>query len=496
MANRKFTEQEIVRREKKQKLIQENKNPYEKTNFKITHHSTNFENDFINLNKDDLEKSSKSIWMAGRIRNIRAAGKATFMNIQDSQGMFQIYVKKDLIGEENFADVLNYDLGDIIGINGNAMKTQVGTLTLRVNKITLLTKALKPLPDKYHSITNVEEKYRHRYVDLIMNKETKDVFVTRVKIINHIREFLNNKGFLEVETPILQDVFGGAAAKPFKTHHNSLNMPLFLRIATEISLKKLIVGGFDKVYEIGRIFRNEGLSIKHNPEFTSIELYEAYKDMYYIMNLTEDMICYVIKKIFATNEIVYEKVKLSFNKPWTRLHMVDSIKQVTGVDFWQEMTFNDAIILAKKHQVEIKKHFFDVGHIINAFFETHVEKTLKGPIFIYGHPKIISPFAKQNKEDARFTERFELFILSREYANAFSELNDPDDQYERFLEQLKERESGNDEANDMDLDFITALEYGMPPTGGLGIGIDRLVMLLTNQNSIRDVLFFPQMKKK
>ncbi len=495
--NRKFNEQELVRRKKRDELILKNQNPYDITKFKITYNSKTFSNNFFEYKKDELHIfDNKIISMAGRIKTIRISGKAIFMNIQDFEGVFQIYLRADSFSFEEFEQIKNYDLGDIIGVNGNPMKTNVGTLTLKTKKIILLTKSLKPLPNKFHGLTNVEDKYRQRYIDLIVNDESKNVFLKRIKIINYMRDFLNKKGFLEVETPILHYVFGGAAAKPFKTFHNSLNEELYLRIATEIQLKKLIVGGLEKVYEIGRIFRNEGISIKHNPEFTSIELYEAYKDMYDIMNLTEDMLIYILKKLYDKTIIFYGKEKLSFKKPWTRIHMVDAIKQYTKINFWEEISFEEAKKLAKKHNVEIKNHYFDVGHIINAFFEKFVEEKLKNPTFVYGHPKVISPFAKTNKKDKRFTERFELFILGREYGNAFSELNDPDEQYKRFLDQLKEKKSGNDEANEIDYDFINALEYGMPPTGGLGIGIDRLVMLFTNQPSIRDVLFFPHLKSK
>ncbi len=496
-ANRKFSEQELVRRKKYERLVKENKNPFLETKFERNYNSKKFIEVYDKFSREQLEaKKISNIKIPGRIRTIRESGKAIFMTLQDRLGNFQIYIKNDIVGNEIFNEIKDYDIGDILGVTGKVMKTKVGALTLNVEKVVLLTKALKPLPDKYHGMSDIEERYRRRYVDLIMNPLSMDVFLKRINILNEIRNYLNSKDYFEVETPILQDIHGGAAAKPFKTHHNALNSNLYLRIATELALKRLVVGGFEKVYEMGRIFRNEGISIKHNPEFTSIEIYVAYENMNYMMKLTENLINHLAKKLLNKEEIIYEKTKISLKKPWKRVHMVDFVKEVTGIDFWKEMTFEEAKKIAISKKLKIPKHFYDVGHIINLFFEEFGEKKIIQPTFIYGHPRVISPLSKADKNNPRFTERFELFIMGREYANAFTELNDPIEQYERFLEQVKEKKNGNEESYEMDIDFVEALEYGLPPTVGLGIGIDRLVMLLTNQSSIRDVLFFPQMKKK
>lgn len=374
-------------------------------------------------------------------------------------------------------------------------KTNVGELSVKATGFTLLTKSLRPLPDKYHGLKDVEQRYRQRYLDLITSMESRETFVTRSKIIREMRRYLDDNGYLEVETPMMHAIAGGASARPFTTHHNALDMELYMRIAIELHLKRLIVGGLEKVYEIGRVFRNEGVSTRHNPEFTMIELYEAYADYKDIMKLTEDMVAHIAKKVLGTTTIQYGDYEINLEPEWTRLHMVDAIKQYSGADFWNPMSIEEARELAKEHNVEIKDTM-EVGHIINEFFEQKVEDKLIQPTFIYGHPVEISPLAKKNDEDPRFTDRFELFIVAREHANAFTELNDPIDQKERFEAQLKEREQGNDEAHMMDDDYIEALEYGMPPTGGLGIGIDRLVMLLTNAPSIRDVLLFPAMRHK
>jgi lysyl-tRNA synthetase class 2 len=374
-------------------------------------------------------------------------------------------------------------------------KTQVGELSIKVKTFELLTKSLRPLPDKFHGLKDIEQRYRQRYVDLIMSPESKKTFITRSKIIQAMRRYLDDQGYLEVETPTMHAIPGGASARPFITHHNALDMPLYMRIAIELHLKRLIVGGLEKVYEIGRVFRNEGISTRHNPEFTMIELYEAYADYQDIMTLTENVIAHVAKEVLGTTTVQYGDYEVNLAPEWTRLHMVDAIKEYTGADFWKEMSIEEARNLAQEHNVEINDHM-QYGHIVNEFFEQKVEDKLIQPTFIYGHPVEISPLAKKNDDDSRFTDRFELFIVAREHANAFTELNDPIDQKERFEAQLKEREQGNDEAHMMDEDFIEALEYGMPPTGGLGIGIDRLVMLLTNSPSIRDVLLFPQMRHR
>ncbi len=499
MDNRKFSEQEEIRRRKLTDLIENNKNPFVQTKFERNFNTKTFKETFDNFSKEKLaEKSDVNIKIPGRIRLFRETGKAVFLNIQDGMGLVQAYLRKDVLGDEYFAELLNLDLGDIIGLHGKPMKTNTGELTLRVEKFVLLSKSLKPLPDKHHGIEDQEEKYRRRYVDLIMNEKSKQVFINRNKIIRTIQKVLDKKGFVEVETPILQSIYGGAAAKPFKTHHNALGMDLFLRIATEIHLKQLVVGSMEKVYEIGRLFRNEGISTRHNPEFTSIEIYAAYKDFYYMMDLSEEIFKESALAIGIKNNSVieYSGKKINIFKKFKRIHMVDAIKENINVDFWKKMTFEEAKEIAKKHKLEVPKHFLSVGNIINLFFEEYVEPNIIEPTFVYGHPVEISPLSKINTEDPRFTDRFELFIIGREYANAFSELNNPIEQFERFEQQIKEKEKGNEEAHELNYEFIEALEYGLPPTAGIGLGIDRLVMLLTNSNSIRDVLLFPQMKIK
>lgn len=413
--------------------------------------------------------------------------------MQDREGQIQIYVRKDEVGEESYAIFKKGDLGDFFGVTGEIMKTDTGEVSIKAKEITLLSKALRPLPEKYHGLTNVEQRYRQRYLDLISNRESFDRFTKRSQIISQIRRYLDGLGYIEVETPVLHNEAGGATARPFITHHNALDMDLYLRIALELHLKRLIVGGMEKVYEIGRVFRNEGIDTTHNPEFTMMEVYTAYHDYLDVMNLTEGIIRDVAKNVLGTTTLSYDEQSIDLGSDFKRIHMVDAIKEQTGVDFWPEMTVEEARSLAKEHNVEINDNM-EVGHIINEFFETFVEETLQQPTFVYGHPVEVSPLAKKNTEDGRFTDRFELFIVGREFANAFTELNDPIDQRERFESQEKEREQGNDEAHGVDEDFLEALEYGMPPTGGLGIGIDRLVMLLTDVQSIRDVLLFPTMR--
>lgn len=433
---------------------------------------------------------------AGRIMGFREQGKAIFAHLEDQSGKIQLYIRQDAIGEESFEVLKKLNVGDIIGVTGKLFMTQKGELTLRVSKFELLSKSVRALPEKFHGLTDVETRYRKRYLDLIMNRDVKDTFIKRVKIINGIREFLNKQGFLEVETPMMHPIVGGAAAKPFITHHNALDVELYLRIAPELYLKRLIIGGFDKVYEINRNFRNEGISTRHNPEFTMIELYQAYADYEVMMDLTEQLFQYLASEVLKTTKIVYNEKEIDLGK-FHRVHMVDMIKDVTGADFWQEMSVEEAKSLAKQHNVEIADHMTTVGHIINEFFEQKCEEHIVQPTFIYGHPVEISPLAKRNAKDKRFTDRFELFIDAREYANAFSELNDPADQRGRFEAQVEEALLGNDEATAViDDDYIEALEYALPPTGGLGIGIDRVVMLLTGSASIRDVILFPQMKKR
>ncbi|MBC2855785.1 MAG: lysine--tRNA ligase [Cetobacterium sp.] len=433
---------------------------------------------------------------AGRIMGFREQGKAVFAHIEDQTGKIQVYIRQDQIGEENFNVIKKIGVGDILGVTGKLFMTQKGELTLRVSECELLSKNVRPLPDKYHGLTDVETRYRKRYLDLIMNREVKDTFIKRIKIINGIRSFLNTKGFLEVETPMMHPIVGGAAAKPFITHHNALDMELYLRIAPELYLKRLIIGGFDKVYEINRNFRNEGMSTRHNPEFTMMELYQAYADYNDMMDLTEELFKYLAKDVLGTTQIEYNGKEINLDV-FKRVHMVDMVKEVTGADFWQQLTVDQAKELAKEHGVVVAGHMTSVGHIINEFFEQKCEETIVQPTFVYGHPVEISPLAKRNSQDSRFTDRFELFIDAREYGNAFSELNDPADQRGRFESQVEEALLGNDEATAViDDDYIEALEYALPPTGGLGIGIDRTIMLLTGAPSIRDVIFFPQMKKR
>lgn len=445
----------------------------------------------------DPENYNEVFQTAGRIMAFRPAGKkAVFGHIEDQTGRIQFYIRKDVVGDEAFEVISKIGTGDFIGIKGGVFKTGKGEFTLRAIEFEFLSKNIKPLPDKFHGLTDVETRYRQRYVDLIMNRDVKETFITRTKIVSFIRSFLTKKDFLEVETPIMHPIVGGASAKPFVTHHNALDMELYLRIAPELYLKRLIVGGFDKVFEINRSFRNEGISTRHNPEFTMMELYQAYADFEDIMDLTEEIITNTAKEVLGTTDVVYngKEIKLEGFK---RIHMVDIIKDVTGVDFWPEMSVEAAKELAEANEVHLAPHMDTVGHIINEFFEQKCEDTIVQPTFVMGHPVEISPLAKRTKDDGRFTDRFELFIDAREYGNAFSELNDPADQKSRFMDQVAEATKGNEEANAVvDEDYINALEYGLPPTGGLGIGIDRLVMLLTGAESIRDVLLFPHMRKK
>lgn len=432
---------------------------------------------------------------AGRIMAYRGKGKAVFAHIEDRSGRIQVYLRQDALGEQVFEIVKKIGVGDIIGVEGEIFITKTGELTLRASSLELLSKNLRALPEKFHGLTDVETRYRKRYVDLIMNKDVRDTFIKRTQIIRGIREILDNKGFLEVETPLMHPILGGAAARPFITHHNTLDMDLYMRIAPELYLKRLIVGGLERVYELGRNFRNEGMDTRHNPEFTMIEMYQAYADYTDMMDLAEEIITTLAKKVLGTTTVEYNGKTLVLEN-FKRIHMVDLIKEVTGVDFWnKDMTFEEAKALAKEHHVEIAPHMNTVGHVVNQFFEEKCEETIVQPTFVYGHPVEISPLSKRNEEDSRFTDRFELFIDAREYANAFSELQDPADQRGRFEDQVEEAERGNDEATPViDDDFVEALEYGLPPTGGMGIGVDRLIMLLTQSESIRDVLLFPQMK--
>ncbi|KAB8126418.1 lysine--tRNA ligase [Gracilibacillus oryzae] len=489
-----LNEQMRVRLEKLEAYKEKGLDPFG-DKFNRTHLAEELREAYDQFSKEELEEKSIETTIAGRIMTKRGKGKAGFSHIQDLSGQVQLYVRKDTVGEEAYEVFNTADLGDIVGVTGTVFKTNVGELSVKANQFTLLTKSLRPLPEKFHGLKDVEQRYRQRYLDLITNIDSKDTFIMRSKIIQSMRRYLDDMGYLEVETPMMHSIAGGASARPFTTHHNAFDIPLYMRIAIELHLKRLIVGGMEKVYEIGRVFRNEGVSTRHNPEFTMIELYEAYADYHDIMELVENMVAHIAKEVIGSTTIAYGEQEVNLEPKWTRLHMVDAIKEETGVDFWQQMTDDEAKTLAKEHGISIDDNM-TFGHIVNEFFEQRVEEKLIQPTFIYGHPVAISPLAKKNKEDDRFTDRFELFIVGREHANAFSELNDPIDQRERFEAQVKEKEQGNDEAHEMDEDFLEALEYGMPPTGGLGIGIDRLVMLLTNAPSIRDVLLFPQMRNK
>ncbi|MGX7349657.1 lysine--tRNA ligase [Dolosicoccus paucivorans] len=484
-----------ARLEKKEMMEQAGVNPFN-AGFTREHLSKEIIEAYDQYDKPYFEEHDRiNVTIAGRLVSKRGQGKAGFAHIQDMAGRIQIYVRQDEIGEDAYQWYRLADLGDIVGIEGFLFKTGRGELSVWATQFVPLTKAMRPLPDKYHGLTNVEQRYRQRYLDLISNEESFDRFMKRSQIVSEIRHYMEDHGYIEVETPMLHSIAGGAAARPFTTHHNALDMDLFLRIAPELYLKRLVVGGFEKVYEIGRTFRNEGVSTRHNPEFTMLEAYTAYFVYTDVMDLVEGIFTHVAQKVLGKTTIQYGEHELHLGEPWKRVHMVDIIKEVTGVDFWQEMSFEEAKELAKEHQIRIDDHLNTVGHIINEFFEEKCESTIVEPTFVYGHPVEVSPLARKNEEDDRFTDRFELFIVGREYANAYTELSDPFDQKERFEQQMAESELGNDEAHPIDKDFIEALEYGMPPTGGLGIGIDRMVMLLTNTESIRDVLLFPAMRQ-
>ncbi len=476
-----------VRREKLAKLQEEGKNPFEITKFVTTHNSKQIKDNF-----DSLE--GKDVTIAGRMMAKRIMGKASFCHIQDEQGKIQSYVSINELGEESYKQFKEDDIGDIIGITGFVFKTKTGEISIHAKEVTLLSKSLRPLPEKFHGLKDTDLRYRQRYVDLIVNPEVKETFKKRVQILKEVKNVLDEKGYLEVETPILNTIAGGATARPFITHHNTLDIDMYLRIANELYLKRLIVGGFDKVYEMGRMFRNEGMDIKHNPEFTSIELYAAYQDYHDMMDITEEIISKAAQNVLGTTKITYQGTEIDLTPGWKRISMIDAIKEVTGVDFNKIETDEEAQKAAKELNVELDELKLTRGDIISQVFEAKVEETLIQPTFVCDYPVEVSPLTKRKPSDKRLTERFELFIGGREYANAYSELNDPIDQYERFKKQVEAREAGDEEANMMDEDFVTALEYGMPPTGGLGIGIDRLVMLLTDAPSIRDVLLFPTMR--
>ena len=475
-----------IRRDKLKKLQDAGRNPFKIEKYIKTHHSKQVKDNF-----DKLEGSEVSL--AGRIMNMREHGKASFIDIQDEQGRIQIYVRQDAIGEESYGDFITYDMGDIVGVEGTVFITQKGEQSVKASKVTLLTKSLQILPEKYHGLKDADLRYRQRYMDLIVNPDVKEAFIIRSKAIKALKEYLDDRDFLEVDTPILSTVAGGATAKPFITHHNTLDLEMYMRIANELYLKRVIVGGFERVYELGRMFRNEGMSIKHNPEYTAIEVYQAYADYEDIMKLTEESVAYMAEKSLGTTKINYQGTEIDLTPPWRRLSMIDAINEFKGIDFNQIQTDEEALKIARENNIEITP-VMNRGFVIAAMFEEFCEEFLIQPTFIIHHPVEVSPLSKRNPDDPRLTNRFEAFVNTWEIANAFSELNDPIDQRERFMDQLKQRELGDDEAFMLDEDFLNAIEVGLPPTGGLGIGVDRVIMLLANAASIRDVILFPTMK--
>lgn len=492
---REFTEQELVRREKAVDLREKGIDPFGQR-FDTNTNSKEINDLYFDKTKEELENNEKVVVVAGRIMTKRRKGKAGFFHIQDRYGKLQIYMREDTVGEENYDLFRKCDIGDIVGIEGTVFRTDTGEISVRAKKYVHLVKALRPLPEKFHGLTDIEERYRRRYVDLIMNEESKKIAFTRPRIIRCIQKFMDNRGFTEVETSILSTLLTGASARPFVTHHNAQDLDMYLRIALELPLKRLLVGGMEAVYEIGRVFRNEGMDPKHNPEFTMMEAYLAYSNLEGMMDMTEAMFQTIGKEVFGRTTFTWYGHDIELSGPWKRVSMVDAIKEKTGIDFKEEMSLDEALKLAEEHNIPVEEHQKSFGHIVNLFFEKYVEETLIQPTFLYGHPIEISPLTKKNPDDPRFVDRFELFIAGKEFANAYTELNDPIDQLERFEEQLKERDLGNEEANDIDMDFIEALEYGMPPAGGIGYGIDRLCMFFLEQDSIRDVLLFPTMKQK
>lgn len=482
-----INEQMQVRIDKMHKIEEHGWKPFG-YRFLYTHRAADIAAQF-----DELSEKETEVKMAGRIMAIRGHGKTCFMDMQDKTDRIQVYVRKDVIGEENYALIKLMDIGDTVGITGTAFRTHMGELSIKANSVEMLSKSLRPLPEKWHGLKDVETRYRQRYVDLIVNPEVRDTFVKRSQIIRSVREVLDSHDFLEVETPILNTIAGGAAARPFISYHNALDMQVYMRIAPELYLKRLIVGGMDRVYEMGRVFRNEGIDNRHNPEFTSVEIYQAFADYRDMMDLTEEVVVKTAEKVLGTTTINYEGTTIELGSPWKRMSMIEAVKEYSGKDFTNVTDLEEARAIAKELNVAVEPSF-GIGKIINACFEEYVEDKLIQPTFITGHPKEISPLAKSNPENPEITDRFEAYIYGRELCNGFTELNDPIDQKERFLKQVEERANGDEEANMMDEDFVNALEYGLPPTGGLGIGIDRLVMFLTNSSTIRDVLFFPTMK--
>ena len=491
----KLNDQMLVRRDKMNALREKGIDPFGHR-FAPDHDiSSDIRAKYGDSSEELLAEQQNEVTIAGRMIAKRGSGKASFADLLDRGGKIQFYVRQDVVGEDTYQIFKDSDIGDFWGITGDVIKTRMGELTIRARKMTFLTKALRPLPDKYHGLQDPELVYRQRYLDLITNRDSFDRFQTRTKIIKAIRNYMDNNDFTEVETPILENVASGAEARPFITHHNALDIDMYMRIATELRLKRLIVGGMERVYELGRIFRNEGMDPHHNPEFDTMETYAAYFDFNDVMKETEGIFQAAAKVVSNDLKVTYQGTELDFSKSFEKMHMVDAIKKYTGIDFWPEMTVEEARKLADDNGVQYED-WWKVGHIINAFFEEKVQDQLEQPIFIYGHPKEVSPLAHMNREDPRFTDRFELYILGNEYANAFTELNDPIDQRQRFEAEAKEHAEGNDEYQPIDEDFVEALEYGMPPTGGLGVGIDRLVMLMTDAKSIRDVLLFPTMRPK
>ncbi len=497
---REFNDQEKVRRQKMEDLKAKGIDPFGQA-YVRTANSKSIKEDYGDASKEELEAKNVEVSIAGRIMSKRRMGKMCFMHILDKDGQIQLVINKADVGEEVYELVKASDIGDIIGVKGVVYRTNpndnnpMGELSVYVKEYTHLSKALRPLPEKFHGLTDVEERYRRRYVDLIMNEESRRIAFLRPRIIRAIQHNFDAQGLVEVETPVLNPILGGASARPFITHHNALNKEFYLRIATELYLKRLIVGGMEGVYEIGRLFRNEGMDLKHNPEFTTVEAYVAYSDLEGMMKLCENLFEEVSTTVLGTTELQTGDHTISLKAPFKRVNMTDAVNEKTGKDF-RNITLEEAEAVCKEYKVELQKHEHDLGHIINNLFETLCEEDMIGPVFVYGHPLEISPLAKKDPEDPRFTLRFELYINGTEYANAFTELNDPIDQYERFENQLKAKELGDDEASDMDLDYVEALEYGMPPTGGIGIGIDRFVMLLAGTDSIREVLLFPTMKPR
>ena len=492
---RELSEQEIVRREKAEKLRELGLDPfghrYDREDWAL-----DIVNKYKDVDHDVFENMSDTAKVAGRIMFIRKMGKASFFTIQDKTGKIQVYISINDVGEESYELFKSADIGDIVGVYGKVMKTKTGEVTVKCLEYTHLVKALRPLPEKFHGLTDIEERYRRRYVDLIMNEDVKKTAFLRPRIIRCIQNYMDNKGFTEVETPVLTTLLTGASARPFATHHNAQDIDMYLRIALELPLKRLLVGGMEAVYEIGRVFRNEGMDPNHNPEFTLMEAYLAYSDLEGMMDLTEGMYTTIAREVCGKMVFNFDGHEINLEGPWKRVSMTDAIKEQTGIDFRAITDVNECIKLAEEHGIELEEHEKAYGHIINKFFEKYVEETLIQPTFLYGHPIEISPLTKKNPDDPRFVDRFELFMAGHEFANAYTELNDPIDQLERFEAQIEERELGNDEANDIDMDFVEALEYGMPPAGGIGYGIDRLVMLFSEEQSIRDVILFPTMKER